>query len=255
MKIPTIHQYDKYQKLYDYYNETLFENEIPNCILVLSRNSSLKCGYFYSNRWRDEKGKKMHEISLNPNYLATATDIDICQTLVHEMCHLWQQVFGKPSRAGYHNRQWGEKMIKVGLMPSNTGAPGGRQTGQQMADYPIKNGAFEEAFKKMPKDLLFPFKSSNEYLERINFLIATATGDTITIDGATIPIAELPPAPSPSKKRNKVKYTCSNCGTNVWGKPDLEIACGKCIKVYLFDFSKWKKYELDFVNYPMRAVD
>jgi len=239
MKIPTIHQYDKYQKLYDYYNESLFKNELPNCILVLSRNSSLKCGYFYSNRWRDEKGNKTHEISLNPNYLAAATDIDVCQTLVHEMCHLWQQVFGKPSRAGYHNTEWGDKMKMVGLMPSNTGEPGGRQTGQQMADYPINNGNFQQAFDKMPADLLFPFKSSNEYLELITHLIATAEGDTIMLDGATIPIAEIPLIPSPPKRRNKVKYTCYKCGANAWGKPELEITCGNCLKEYLKMYSKW----------------
>lgn len=252
MKIPTIHQYDKYQKLYDYYNENLFADELPNCILVLSRNSSLKCGYFYSNRWRDENGNKTHEISLNPNYLATTTDIDICQTLVHEMCHLWQQVFGKPSRAGYHNRQWGEKMIQVGLMPSNTGEPGGRQTGQQMSDYPIKAGVFQEAFDKMPKDLLFPFKSSNEYLELISQLLATAVGTTIIIDGETIPIAEIPLIPSPPKKRNKVKYTCFRCGANAWGKPELEIVCANCLRDYLTLFSK--SLQESTLAYLMKAV-
>ena len=47
-------------------------------------------------------------------------------------------------------------MESVGLMPSHTGKPGGRKTGQQMNDYTIKGSAFEKAFEKMPKNILLP---------------------------------------------------------------------------------------------------
>ena len=36
-------------------------------------------------------------------------------TLVHEMVHFWQQEFGTPSRRGYHNREWADKMEALGL--------------------------------------------------------------------------------------------------------------------------------------------
>jgi hypothetical protein len=45
----------------------------------------------------------------------------ILSTLVHEMVHVWQETYGNPSRRGYHNRQWAEKMREVGLQPSSTG--------------------------------------------------------------------------------------------------------------------------------------
>ena len=64
-------------------------------------------------------------------------DIEWHSTLVHEMCHLWQEDFGKPSRGGYHNRQWADKMIQVGLMPTDTGEPGGQLTGQRVTHYII----------------------------------------------------------------------------------------------------------------------
>ena len=233
MKSPTTHQYTKYQQLYDYYNEHLFQKELPFCLLVLSRSAAQKCGYFASNRWKDDAGNPTHEISLNPEYLAMATDIDICQTLVHEMCHLWQQAFGKPSRSGYHNKEWGNKMQAVGLMPSKTGAPGGKMTGQQMADYPIAGGVFLEAFDRMPDSLLLPFKAHSEAarIQEIMALIAAALAageDTIPLDGEEVPIAGIKVVQKP-KKKSKIKYTCQQCQTNAWGKPGLKLYCGWCL--------------------------
>lgn len=219
---PTTHQFTKYQRLYDYYNKALFNEQLPFCLLILSRSTAKVCGHFSKDRWKDKDGNTTHEINLNPVYMSTATDIDICQTLVHEMAHLWQYEFGKPSRSGYHNKEWAKKMRQVGLMPSHTGQEGGKQTGQNMSDYPIKNGRFEKAFHQMPKDLLFPFKSA-ELLRQLAPLSDTAIGMT-----DTLPL----PGPKP-KSRNRTKYSCPSCKTNVWGKPELELICKACLAVYL----------------------
>jgi predicted SprT family Zn-dependent metalloprotease len=149
--------------------------------------------------------------------MAMATDIDICQTLVHEMVHLWQFEFGKPSRAGYHNKEWAKKMQEVGLMPSNTGKEGGKKTGQNMSDYPIEGGVFVKAFKKMPDKIILPFKSA-EKIAGISFVGGTEQGSE----------GDDADKPKPTKpKKNKTKYTCS-CGTNIWGKPELNVICGDC---------------------------
>ena len=47
------------------------------------------------------------------------------------MTHLEQHHFGQPSRNGYHNKQWAELMKSVGLFPSDTAQPGGKETGQR----------------------------------------------------------------------------------------------------------------------------
>ncbi|EPZ1174197.1 SprT-like domain-containing protein, partial [Escherichia coli] len=72
---------------------------------------------------------------------------DTLSTLVHEMVHVWQHYTPgiKKCRGGYHDRVWGEKMEQIGLMPSNTGLPGGRKTGQQMTHYIIRGGRFQTA--------------------------------------------------------------------------------------------------------------
>lgn len=81
--------------------------------------------------------------------------LEILQTMAHEMCHLWQEHFGKSSRRTYHNQEWGNKMISFGLMPSNTGKERGKKTGQQMSDYPITDGIFLEVAKNLIENSLF----------------------------------------------------------------------------------------------------
>lgn len=220
MTTPTTHQFTKYQRLYDYYNQKLFKGELPFCLLILSRNTARVCGHFSKDRWQDETGKTTHEINLNPVYMAAASKIEICQTLVHEMVHLWQFEFGKPSRTGYHNKEWANKMESIGLMPSHTGKEGGKKTGQQMDDYPIVGGYFEQAFKTMPAELLLPFKS-REITTGLMFLSPTDEAEGAT----TSPTPQLPI--KKPYRRNKAKYTCP-CGTNIWGKPNLNVICGEC---------------------------
>ena len=216
---PTTQQFTQYQKLYDYYNEQLFGGELPLCLLNLSRKTARVCGHFSRNRWKGKDGTQTHEINLNPVYMAQADDMDICQTLVHEMVHLWQYEFGKPSRAGYHNKEWANKMEAVGLTPSHTGKEGGRKTGQQMSDYATPDGVFLKVYESMPSELLLPFKST----ERVGG--KTFEGGVVVADGAAEGAVAKPP------KKNKVKYTCS-CGCNVWGKPKLHIICGECKSVF-----------------------
>ena len=120
-------------------------------------------------------------------------------TLVHEMAHQWQYQFGTPSRGGYHNKEWGRKMKEVGLHPSNTGLPGGRETGQQMTHYVVAGAPFEAAFAAMPAEYGIPWTSGA---------------------AAAIPVAKKP--------ESKVRFSCHGCGANAWGKPGLLIKCQPC---------------------------
>ncbi len=139
MKTPTTHQFSKYQELYNYFNKHLFNNKLPDCLLLLSRASAKIFGHFSKDRWQNKSGRK---------------------------------------------------------------------TGQQMNDYPTPGSVFLKTFKKMPKSLLLPFKSSE---------VINAAPQNPAITGILEPGA----ATSPSKK-NKTKYSCL-CGFNIWGKPDLNI--------------------------------
>src|SRR5688500_13102336 len=103
-------------------------------------------GYFAGSRFGTRDGQEItDEIALNPTHFRSRTTEQSLSTLVHEMTHLWQHHHGTPSRLGYHNREWAAKMQAVGLIPTATGAEGGRETGQHVSHYIDEGGIFATA--------------------------------------------------------------------------------------------------------------
>ena len=138
---PTEEAYADFYTAWDYFNGVLFENKLPDCLITMQRSKRSR-GFFASERFghRQRNTEIVDEIALNPATFLDRTDREIVSTLVHEMVHEWQHHFGKPSRRGYHNKQWAAKMIEIGLIPSHTGEPGGKQTGQSVSHYIEENG-------------------------------------------------------------------------------------------------------------------
>ena len=199
---PTAETYGALDAAYTFFNERLFEGRLMPCLFVMQRSKPTRCGHFHAEIWQSQavKDYAADEIAINPNQMMSAGLQENMQTLAHEMCHLEQHHFGKPSRNGYHKKEWGAMMDKIGLTPSNTGAPGGKRTGQQMADYIEPGGAFEAALA--------------ELLEG-GFSIPWLSVDTT-------------PPPKEAKPSTRAKFTCVGCGSNAWGKPVLHIHCADC---------------------------
>lgn len=65
------------------------------------------------------------------------------------MVHLWQHHFGKPGRGRYHNREWAAKMKEIGLQPTDTGAEGGKETGDRVTHLIIPDGRFDKLAGKL----------------------------------------------------------------------------------------------------------
>jgi hypothetical protein len=201
MRRPTKTQFAAYQKMFDYFNHTLFKNILPECMLSFSRQRSSSHTLFTSEQWHEKFGSAMPEISLNLKQLSEDEPIEVMATLVREMVHLWQERYGHPSQKGYYNREWAEKMTEIGLIPSATGLPGGKPTGQTIRHYIENNGRFEQAFRKIPDTCLLPFRPT-------------------AIDGEKV-----------KGNKEKVMYRCVGCGAKVWGKGGLELMCG-CGEVF-----------------------
>ncbi len=87
-------------------------------------------------------------------------------------------------------------MISVGLQPI-AADNANKMTGQKMTHVIIKDGHFD--------------KLINESSFQIRYYSAMTDRDQTV-----------------NKKKNKVKYTCSQCGSHVWGKPQLHITCSDC---------------------------
>ena len=214
---PTSSQFAAYEQMFAYFNVRLFGGALPPVLLNFSRHAKAY-GFFAPERW--EKGKEVkHEISLNPSHLRSRRPIEVASTLVHEMVHLWQQENGKPSRAGYHNEEWASKMEGVGLIPSSTGEPGGARTGQKMTHYIEKVGAIAGLHAWTGLGLI----------TLLAVHVAAVAFNTMP-KAYTLPWSCEEPAGTkkPKSEKNKVKYTCPECGANVWGKPELAILCVKC---------------------------
>jgi predicted SprT family Zn-dependent metalloprotease len=237
---PTKETYSELQLAYDFFNQEIFEGRLPHCLITLQREKR-SFGYFQDKTFVSRSGQTADEIAMNPRYFATRSIRETLSTLVHEMSHLWQEHFGTAkSRKGYHNKEWGNQMEKIGLMPSNTALPGGKKVGEKMSHFIIAGGLFDVACSKL---LTQEFTLS--WMDRHPAAPRTmpVPPDEAAAAGMQLPtpaeIAEVesaekhitPPSIVEPKRRrtdgsNRVKYRCPQCSTQVWGKPELILLCG-----------------------------
>jgi predicted SprT family Zn-dependent metalloprotease len=200
MKEPiTPTEYRGFQKAYDFFNATLFDNSLPHVLVTLQRHARAR-GYFSPERFTGRvEPVAAHELALNPDTFTGRTDEEILSTLAHEMTHVWQQTCGTPPTRCYHDRQWAAKMKEIGLQPSTTGAPGGKETGQSVTHYIVPGGPYAVAYAQLQ-----------------------ATGFQLHWQSA----AADPQAKA--KKASKTKFTCPDCAQNAWAKADALLICGNC---------------------------
>lgn len=202
---PTRQNYGTLESAYAHFNKTLFGGELPDCLITVQRHKGAY-GYFSGDRFGrvGSPDQTTDEIAMNPAHFNDRSMQDILSTLVHEMVHLWQHRFGKPPRKAYHDKQWAAKMKGVGLIPSATGVPGGKETGQKMSHYIEEGGRFDKAC--------------------LQWLNANG-GGVLYHDRAGDEEAK---AKRKKKAVSKTKYTCPDCDAAAWGKPNLYLICGDC---------------------------
>src|SRR4029450_9673174 len=142
----TLKEYQGFQRAYDFFNRELFAGSLPQVLVTLQRHANTR-GYFSPQRFKGRVDRQtVPELALNPDTFTGRTDELILSTLTHEMCHVWQDSFGEPSRRGYHNRQWAGKMREVGLQPTSTGESGGKEPGQAVTHFVIPDRRYSKAY-------------------------------------------------------------------------------------------------------------
>lgn len=196
---PTAKQYTSLQDAYSFFNKELFNDELPPVFITFQRQKKSH-GYYWHEKLESRADETLiSEIALNLAGFGLRQDKEILSTLVHEMVHHWQYCLGEPTRNGYHNKQWGSKMKEIGLFPSSTAQEGGKETGQSVSHYVINGGVFD------------------------------STCDTLLATGAVFDWnSNEAKKDKKASKANKVKYTCPDCDSNAWGKPELNITCSDC---------------------------
>lgn len=190
--------YGEFQRAFDAINGHFFEARLPPVVLTLAVKPRSK-GYFAPELWKSEK-EKAHEISLNPTLMRVRTDKDVLSTLLHECCHLEQEVDNAAPKHVYHNKDFADRMERVGLICSSTGEPGGKKTGVSMTHYISKGGAFD--------------KWADEFV-----------GAGFSFEWSAVAHEDEKPK---GKSGSRTKYVCPECEAKVWGKDGLNIHCGDC---------------------------
>lgn len=238
---PTIDAYSELNQAYDFFNEKLFNGELPKCLLTFQRESRTM-GYLARGRFVNRGGEQLDELALNPSYFGIRSIAETLSTLVHEQCHKWQWLYGKPSRPGYHNHDFAKKMESIGLMTSQTGLPGGKRVGQQMDHYIIKGGPFELACEQLLSTQFslswydrFPPTTleSLDVKEKLKPIIESLAKfeQPLKVDPELLEFKDAPSndpeVPKVKNKSNRVKYQCPTCKTNMWGAANKTLLCGE----------------------------
>ena len=206
---PTKAMYDTLYAAYDHFHTKLFPGELGPVVLLVHRKKNAH-GYFWDEQWVTKKDAdaRIAEIALNPQTMGRDLT-EVMSTLVHEMCHQWDAIHGKVPNHG-HGRTWVAKMEEIGLLPVAIDAKNApteaawqgdhgkfKQTGRAVTHLIMKGGPFEQECAEL-----------------------LARGD-LDFSWFAAPKAAV------MKKRDlsKVKHTCTECNTNIWGKLGLRVSC------------------------------
>ena len=236
---PTLAVYSALQRAFDHFNRTLFEDQLEPCLLTL-RSSSRHHGYHHKGRFVDAGGRRLDEIGLNPGYFALSPAEELLSTLVHEMVHHWQEQLGRPSAGNAHNRQWAERMEAIGLIPTQTGLPGGPKTGNRMTHYIAPDGLFLVSCRELI-DSGWALRWFDRHLPappdsgRQRLLALAEAGIVVPMGEAPVVALEATDAegdavlpPPPRRGSDRVRSHCEQCGAKAWAGRETLLVCGRC---------------------------
>jgi hypothetical protein len=196
--IPTQETYAQLQAAYDYLNRYLCENKLPNCLITLQRHKGTY-GYFAADRFGRKDGERTDEIALNPKHFPHRLTEETLSTLAHEMKHLEQHHCGKPGRGRYHNKEWAAMMKAIGLIPSDTGKEGGKETGDAVSHYIEPGGRFARTVEQL-------------LASGFEITWTEVAANRLPSDGAE---GNEPGAEAGSLSGKRTKYTCPRPGCNL----------------------------------------
>jgi predicted SprT family Zn-dependent metalloprotease len=224
---PTDKNYRVWLLAYEFFNNRLFDYRLPGCLLTFQRQRNV-FGFHAHCRF-EESGdhSKADEIALNPSHFAKMDAREVLSVLVHEMAHQYQWHFGKPGQAGYHNKAWARMMIEIGLVPTDTGEPGGKPTGRHMAHFIRADGPFDRLCSELLNSgFVIPYVETN-FSQQIG---PTSNPYDPRAQEAIELLKQKAEKQRQKKAASKTRFTCTGCEDpqHAWGKPSLDVICGKC---------------------------
>jgi hypothetical protein len=102
----------------DFFNRVFFKDQpVPVPAISFQKTKITTLGHYVIGR--NAFGVK-ENINLNRAHLDRPL-WDLLATLVHEMVHSWQAMYGKPSNSWFHNKEFQLKMLEIGIITNNEG--------------------------------------------------------------------------------------------------------------------------------------
>jgi hypothetical protein len=108
---------------FERFNGRFFDGKLQTAAISFKRTGIRTLGHYVIDR--NEFGLKWN-INLNSVYLKRPF-MEILATLLHEMIHQWQELYGKSGRGSYHNIEYQKKSIELGIPSSARGVRLGYQ--------------------------------------------------------------------------------------------------------------------------------
>lgn len=206
---------DELQRCFRGLNKLYFNNELEDVIITIQTDPRKQAYAWISaaKTWNDKTDNWYHEINIVAEWL-NRDPSDVCASLLHEMCHLWNQQRGIQdcSRGGsYHNERFKEVALTHGLVCEHHKTYGWTITRpteelKEWVDKNVRKGCFR--FQKM---LTWADGTPKKPKE---------SGDN----------SKGGPAVEKKGKSNIIKYVCPKCGMicRTSKNADNKLVCWPC---------------------------
>lgn len=220
----TTELYARFEECVSLIGEAFFTSKgkhaFPKIVLAINnRVSSCVVAFVQADALYDTGSKeKVQYLGINPYYL-DRTVPEVLATLCHELCHVYENAYIHIPRGGYHDKQWAELMRDCGLEPKFL-----NKSKTAVSHTIIEGGAFDKFVTS------FLEKHGEDYFHICSYSRLLEVRPSAVQGGGEDGEPRADNADKPVKKynRNKVKYTCPDCGAKVWGKAGLGIECMNC---------------------------
>ena len=213
MKI--FNQYELYEFLFNYYSK-IFPKKLLLSFISISQKKGFVSFFLPEN---EDEGEPQNE-------KWKSKELHIA--FVHEMIHVYQQKYGKPS-PNYHNKEYAQISEKAGLPTRSIRKPAGKSTGRKIVQTDTPDGNFFQAYYELPFDeIIFrPIPVIDEWSE-YHGCVNTHMIERMR-KRRVLPFIENT---RNNKKQIRKQGQCPSCGKKLRDIRDDEAFCLVCLKTY-----------------------
>lgn len=200
---------DELYRIFKILNHDKFDDFLPEPVITIQKTKGNILGSFTVDKvWRNKQNVEeghnevdntdedsYYEINIDPRWFCDRTSTEVVETLIHEMCHYYNQMVEiKDCNGNIHNKKFKSLAENVGLIVEKD-----KKFGYGLT-------SLSDELKEYIEDEIKPSDKAFEYFRAV-----------VKKDKEKKP-----------KKKNLFKYTCSGCHQTAKAKRDVTIKCGVC---------------------------